>query len=92
VLTEPGDSADSAHDGEEGFDFASMAENDDMVLDLMLSKLSGLLLLRSNRNKRIKTPLLTLTVRDGIEYRVKGPNAGADDCPVIPFGFLELLA
>jgi DNA-binding response OmpR family regulator len=91
-LTEAGYAVDSARDGEEGLEYLSMAEYDAVVLDIMLPKLSGLELLRRIRNKRIKTPVLILTARDGVEDRVRGLDAGADDYLVKPFAFSELLA
>ena len=47
---------------------------------------------RELREQAIKTPVLLLTARDGIDDRVKGLDVGADDYLVKPFAFPELLA
>lgn len=44
------------------------------------------------RQIRLQTPVLVLTAKDGIEDRVRGLDAGADDYLVKPFAFPELLA
>jgi len=58
----------------------------------MLPKLDGFEVLKKIRSQEIKTPVLLLTARDGIDDRVKGLDYGADDYLVKPFAFDELLA
>lgn len=91
-LTESGYAIDVARDGTEGLDYALAKTYDAIVLDIMLPKLNGLEVLRELRDQRIKTPVLLLTARDGIDDRVQGLDAGADDYLVKPFAFPELLA
>lgn len=91
-LTEAGYAVDFAPDGQSGWDYASAAEYDIIVLDVMLPELDGLQLLRQLRSQKIKSPVLLLTARDGVEDRVKGLDAGADDYLAKPFAFTELLA
>ncbi len=91
-LSEAGYAVDAARDGQEGLDYALAAEYDVMVIDIMLPKMDGLRLLRELRNRGVKTPVLLLTARDGVEDRVTGLDAGADDYLVKPFAFPELLA
>ncbi|HET6493101.1 MAG TPA: response regulator transcription factor [Burkholderiales bacterium] len=62
------------------------------VLDLGLPRLSGFELLRRVRMAGDKTPVLILTARDGVEDRIKGLDAGADDYMVKPFDLHELAA
>ncbi len=62
------------------------------VLDLGLPRLSGFELLRRVRLAGDKTPVLILTARDGVEDRIKGLDAGADDYMVKPFDLHELAA
>ena len=83
---------DSCFDGEEAIDYIVAAEYDVVILDIMLPKLNGFEVLKSIRSKNIKTPVLLLTAKDGIEDRVQGLDLGADDYLIKPFAFDELLA
>ena len=83
---------DSCFDGKEALDYIFSTEYDVILLDIMLPKLDGFEVLKRIRNKNIKTPVLLLTARDGIEDRVQGLDFGADDYLVKPFAFDELLA
>jgi DNA-binding response OmpR family regulator len=56
-----------------------------IVLDLMLPLLDGLEVTRRLREQRVETPILMLTARDGVDDRVAGLEAGADDYLVKPF-------
>ena len=62
------------------------------VLDRMLPGLDGLSLLRAARAKGCTTPVLMLTALSGINDRVDGLDAGADDYLGKPFDTRELLA
>lgn len=85
-------SVDSCLTGTDAFDYFCCAEYDAIVLDIMLPGINGLEVLRKLRGSGNKTPILLLTARDGIEDRVTGLDAGADDYLVKPFAFDELLA
>jgi len=78
--------------GEDGFFRANAEVFDLVVLDLMLPGRSGLEILQALRTRRIETPVLILTARDGVEDRVLGLDLGADDYLVKPFALPELLA
>ena len=65
---------------------------DALVLDLQLPDLDGLAVCRRIRSGGNDTPILMLTARDGIDDRVQGLDAGADDYLVKPFALEELLA
>ena len=78
--------------GEEGFFRANAEVFDLLVLDVMLPGRSGLEILRALRGRRIETPVLILTARDGVDDRVLGLDLGADDYLVKPFALPELLA
>src|SRR5262245_62357053 len=58
----------------------------------MLPGRSGLEILQTLRQRRIDTPVLILTARDGLDDRVLGLDLGADDYLVKPFAVPELLA
>jgi DNA-binding response OmpR family regulator len=62
------------------------------IIDWMLPGLSGLELCQRLRAKQNPLPVLMLTARDGMEDRVIGLDAGADDYLVKPFGMEELKA
>ena len=78
--------------GEEGFYRLNAEQFDLVVLDLMLPGRSGLEVLQTLRQRRVDTPVLILTARDGVEDRVTGLDLGADDYLVKPFALPELLA
>ncbi|OEJ65412.1 response regulator [Magnetovibrio blakemorei] len=63
-----------------------------MILDLGLPDGDGLDLLKSLRRADNPLPVLVLTARDGVDDRVKGLNAGADDYLLKPFAVEELTA
>jgi DNA-binding response OmpR family regulator len=78
--------------GESAF-FTLNTETFDLVLlDLTLPGRDGLQILRTMREKGVKTPVLVLTARDTLQDRVVGLDSGADDYLVKPFAFAELLA
>jgi DNA-binding response OmpR family regulator len=91
-LTESGYSVDCAGDGLEGLEQALALEYAAVILDIMLPGMDGLEVLSEMRNRRVKSPVLLLTARDGINDRVRGLDIGADDYLVKPFAFPELLA
>lgn len=65
---------------------------DVIILDRMLPDMDGVDALRLMRGSKITTPVLMLTARGGIDDRVEGLEAGADDYLVKPFAFSELFA
>ncbi|CAN5368227.1 winged helix-turn-helix domain-containing protein [soil metagenome] len=65
---------------------------DAMVLDRMLPGMDGIALLRQIRRSGNRVPVLMLTALDGIDDRVAGLEAGADDHVGKPFAMTELLA
>lgn len=90
-LTEEGFAVDVAHDGIEGLHQALNVDFDAIVLDRMLPGLDGLALLQALRSKKT-TPVIMLTAVGGVEDRVTGLTAGAEDYLVKPFAFSELVA
>jgi len=63
-----------------------------VILDLGLPDDDGLAVLRSLRTRQNTVPVLVLTARDGVNDRVTGLRAGADDYLVKPFAVEELVA
>lgn len=68
------------------------ARFDGVILDLGLPLVDGMTVLRHIRQHHAALPVLILTARDGVEDRVAGLNAGADDYLTKPFNFAELAA
>ena len=91
-LSEAGYAVRCARDGETGLELARNSSFDLMLVDVMLPKKDGWKVVEELRAKRVQTPILFLTARDGIPDRVKGLELGADDYLVKPFAFSELLA
>lgn len=83
---------DVAYDGKEGFNLATIENYDIIISDIMLPILDGINLTHLLREKKIKTPILLLTVKDSVKDKVTGLDAGADDYLTKPFAFEELLA
>jgi two-component system, OmpR family, response regulator MprA len=80
-----------ASDGVTALDEAHSFLPDLVILDLGLPRLDGLEVAKTMR-RTDDVPILVLTARDGVESRVEGLDAGADDYLVKPFERQELLA
>ncbi len=68
------------------------APYDALVLDLGLPGTDGMTWLRRWRERGLVLPVLILTARDGVEQRVAGLDAGADDYLIKPISIDELAA
>jgi len=91
-LQEESYAVDLAFAGQEALDYALTVEYDLIVLDIMLPGVDGLAVCRELRRRGALTSILMLTARDGVDDRVAGLDAGADDYLPKPFAFRELLA
>ncbi|HXA39434.1 MAG TPA: response regulator transcription factor [Phenylobacterium sp.] len=78
--------------GEDAVELASVYDYDLMLLDLDLSDMEGLDVLRAVRAKKIRTPVIILTASGDIETKVKALSGGADDFITKPFHKAELAA
>ena len=63
-----------------------------MILDVLMPDVDGLEVCQRLRRIDEDTPVLMLTVRDGVQHTVEGLDAGADDYLTKPFEVDELLA
>jgi two-component system OmpR family response regulator len=91
-LQEEGYSVDVAGTAADGISRGLAYDYDAIVLDLVLPDGDGVDALRRLRENGRWPPVLILTARDGVDDRVRGLDAGADDYLVKPFNFDELLA
>jgi two-component system, OmpR family, copper resistance phosphate regulon response regulator CusR len=91
-LLENGILVDVCRDGAEGLDAARSQPYDLVLLDVMLPEVDGWTVLAELRRNLAHIPVVMLTAQDGVEQRVRGLTAGADDYLVKPFAFSELLA
>jgi two-component system, OmpR family, response regulator len=91
-LREHGHAVEHAACGRDGLFLATGGGHDVMVVDRMLPAVDGLTIVKSVRGAGIRTPVLLLTTLGGINDRVDGLEAGADDYLTKPFAFAELLA
>jgi two-component system OmpR family response regulator len=91
-LRATGYAVDLATDGEEGLHLVLTQPYDATIIDIMLPKLDGLVLIERMRKEKVNTPVIILSAKDSIDDRVKGLQTGGDDYLTKPFAFSELLA
>lgn len=87
-----GYAVDVACNGVEALDAVARSPVDLVILDVLMPMVDGFDACRRLRARGDSTPILVLTARDGIDDRVTGLEAGADDYLVKPFALRELLA
>ena len=83
---------DVVSNGADALAYAETGVYDGLILDILMSGLDGLEVLRQVRRQGIATPALFLTAQAEIPQRVEGLDAGADDYLAKPFSPTELLA
>lgn len=91
-LEQEGYAVDVCTDGDDALYRGIENDYDALLLDVMLPGRDGFSICRELRDRGRWAPILMLTARDGIEDRIRGLDAGADDYLVKPFAFGELLA
>lgn len=91
-LAELGHAVARATTGEDALHLGTVERFDIAILDRMLPLLDGIEVLRRWRAAGVSMPVLMLTALGGINDRVEGLDAGADDYLVKPFAFAELAA
>jgi two-component system OmpR family response regulator len=89
-LREDGADADVVSQGEDALLLAQTRPYDVIVLDLVLPGIDGLETCRRLRAAGVEVPVLILTARDSVDYRMAGLNVGGDDYLTKPFDFTEL--
>lgn len=92
VLRDAGHVVDACATGQDAIFLASSGDYAVLILDRMVPGIAGLPALKALRAAGVRTPALFLTAMNGVEDRVEGLEAGADDYLAKPFAASELLA
>lgn len=85
-------SVDAVYNGQDALDYLLMGVYDGAILDIMMSKLDGISVLKALREKNKSLPVMLLTAKTEIDDKVLGLDCGADDYLGKPFDVKELLA
>ncbi len=91
-LQTEGFSVDCIADGHDGLLTAAGGHHDLIIVDRMLPGMEGISIVKTLRGANVNTPILMLTALGGVNDRVDGLQAGADDYLTKPFSFAELAA
>jgi two-component system, OmpR family, response regulator len=91
-LSAAGHTASWAFTAKEGHALARAHNFDTLIIDRMLPDIDGLSLVVALRAEKIDTPILILTTMGGVQDRVEGLDAGADDYLLKPVALDELAA
>lgn len=92
ALRKRGSAVDVLNDGDSAEYAPDDVKYDIILLDLGLPGKDGITLLKNWRKRKITTPVIIITARDGLDDRVVGLDVGADDYVVKPFELSELEA
>src|ERR1044071_7727404 len=91
-LREAGYAVDQTGNGIPALALAESGSYAALVLDILLPGKRGDAVCRELRERGDRVPILLLTALDGVEQRIAGLDAGADDYLPKPLDFGELLA
>lgn len=78
------------HEGIEGYENALRDDIDVIISDVMLPGMDGITLVKKTREMKVKTPILILTAKNGLQDKLQGFQAGAEDYLTKPFEIEEL--
>ena len=92
VLAAAGHVVDSCSSGSDAIFLGLSTAYAVPILDRMVPGVDGFGVLKALRAAGSQTPALFLTAMDGVDDRVEGVEAGADNYLVKPFAAIELLA
>lgn len=91
-LSNAGIVSDWVRDGIQGLEALAVTKYGVVLLDLGLPGMPGLSVLSRMRQAKDMTPVVVVTARDGVDSRIAGLDAGADDYILKPFDMDELAA
>lgn len=81
-----------AHDGNQGIAYAELKKPDIIVLDLMMPRRSGFLVLeRLRQNAATQMPVILITGNEGVRHKKYAELLGVNDYILKPFTMDELL-
>jgi two-component system OmpR family response regulator len=85
-------SVDVIHDGQEGLEHATAQDFDILIVDRLLPSLDGLSIVKALRDTGNTSAIIILSALNGVNDKIDGLHAGADDYLAKPFSFGELSA
>jgi len=91
-LAEDGHEVEGTGSAEEAMLLVNRVDYDAYLLDVLLPGLSGNDLCRWLREQGVKQPIVMLTARSGLNDKLEGLDAGADDYLTKPFELAEVKA
>ena len=83
---------DSVFTGADGLKYASGGIYDALILDLSVSDMDSISMLKTLREEKIPVPVLMLSSKNDTQDIVRGLDSGADDYMVKPFNDDEFMA
>lgn len=92
ILERSNYSVDAVFDGRAAWEYLQADNYDGAILDIMMSEMDGIEVLRRVREAGNRIPVLLLTARSEVDDKVMGLDAGANDYLTKPFHTRELLA
>ncbi len=92
VLEEAQHTVETCKSGQDAIYLAGSHDYDVLIFDRMVEGVDGLKAIKILRSMGVQTPALFLTAMTGVDDRVDGLEAGADDYLAKPFATRELLA
>jgi two-component system OmpR family response regulator/two-component system response regulator QseB len=92
MLRDDQHTVDWLDDGQQALNAMTHEHFDLAILDLTLPRLDGLDVLARSRSAGVQTPVIILTARAGLDEKLQGLDAGADDYLTKPFAMSELKA
>ena len=78
------------YDGKSGYEAAVKTNYDAIISDVMLPVMDGFSIVKELRNMGVETPVIMLTARTGLQDKLQGFEAGAEDYLTKPFEIEEL--
>jgi two-component system OmpR family response regulator/two-component system response regulator QseB len=92
MLRNEQNTVDWLDDGQQALSALTSEHFDLAILDLTLPRVDGLDILKGARRQGVQTPVIILTARAGLDEKLTGLDAGADDYLTKPFAMAELKA